>query len=155
MTTLKEGQQAPNFAVKDTQGKILHLSDFKGKYVVLYFYPKDMTPGCTIEAIEFNKDLDGFKMRNAVVLGVSLDDETRHQKFTAKHDLSFPLLADTDAAVSKMYGVYGKKRFLGKSYMGIERTTFIIDKKGIILKVFNKVNPKGHSREVMQTLDLK
>lgn len=151
---LTEGQEAPDFAVHDTYGKTIRLSDFRGKYVVLYFYPKDLTPGCTVEACAFNEDLKNFQMRNAVVLGVSLDDEQHHQKFTEKYKLSFPLLADTDMSISKAYGVYGKKSFLGKSYMGIERTTFVINPKGMIIKVFKKVKPQGHTREVLQALDL-
>jgi peroxiredoxin Q/BCP len=112
-----------------------------------------MTPGCTVEACQFSENISQFTKRKAVVLGVSLDDEKKHQKFTEKYGLTFPLLADTDKTVSTAYEVYGKKKFMGMSYMGIERTTFIIDGKGKIVKIFRKVKADGHSKEVLQVLD--
>ncbi len=152
MTELKQGQQAPDFKLKDTFGKEVSLASFKGKKIILYFYPKDDTPGCTVEACEFR---DGYKLfadKNAIILGISPDNEKSHQKFTSKHNLPFQLLADINAEVSKKYGVYGEKKFLGRSYLGIYRTTFLIDEKGKIIKVFENVRPAGHAKEILNKL---
>lgn len=117
--------------------------------MVLYFYPKDDTPGCTKEACSFRDAFSDFKKRGIQVLGVSLDSEASHQKFTAKYKLPFTLLADTDHSIADAYGVYGEKKFMGRSYMGVKRMTFLIDEKGKVTKVFEKVKPEEHAREVL------
>ena len=147
---VKEGDKAPDFAVPDTKGKTVRLKDLRGKKVVLYFYPKDDTPGCTIEACSFRDSFATFKRRGIEVLGVSLDNERSHQKFTQKYSLPFRLLADTDRAVSEAYGTYGEKKFMGRTYMGNNRMTFLIDEKGKIKKIFSKVKPEDHAKEVLQ-----
>ena len=152
MTTLKEKDQAPNFELKDTNGNNVKLSDFRGKKVVLYFYPKDNTPGCTIQACDFRDNQEEFKKLNTVVLGVSNDDEISHKKFTDKFNLNLTLLCDTEGTVSGKYGVYGPKQFMGKKYMGITRSTFIIDENGRIEKTFYSVNPKKSIDEVYDSL---
>ena len=149
---LKIGDKAPDFELRDTNGNLVRLSKLKGKEIVLYFYPKDLTPGCTVEACNFRDDYDDYNKKGVLVFGVSLDNEEKHKKFTEKHDLPFPLLSDTEIKVSKAYGVYGEKSFLGKKYFGINRTTFVIDKKGFIKHVFEKVNPKNHSKEVLEII---
>jgi len=152
MITLKEKDEAPYFELRDTNGKKVKLSDFRGKKVVLYFYPKDNTPGCTIQACQFRDNIDKLKSLNVVVLGISNDNEMSHQKFTDKFNLNFTLLCDEDETVSKDYGVYELKSFLGKKYHGITRSTFIIDENGNIEKIFYKVNPKKHIDEVYNLL---
>jgi len=149
---LKAGDVAPDFEVKDTDGNKVKLSDLRGKEVVLYFYPKDDTSGCTKESCGFRDDISLFKARSAVVLGVSLDDQESHRRFTDKYSLNFPLLCDTDAKVSKAYGVYGEKNNYGKKYWGINRTTFIIDKEGKIKHIFSKVQVDTHSKDVLEVL---
>src|SRR6266481_3271952 len=146
---LKEGTAAPAFTTKDAEGDIVRLKDFRGQKVVLYFYPKDDTPGCTKEACSFRDGYSKFKKRDIVVLGVSLDSEASHKKFATKYKLPFTLLADTDHAISDAYGVYGQKKFMGRSYMGVNRMTFLIDEKGKIKKVFEKVKPDDHAQEVL------
>jgi len=150
---VKEGDKAPDFAVPDTEGKTVRLKDLRGKKVVLYFYPKDDTPGCTKEACSFRDSFATFKRRGIEVLGVSLDNERSHQKFTQKYSLPFRLLADTDRAVSEAYGTYGEKKFMGRTYMGNNRMTFLIDKKGKIKKIFSKVKPEDHAEEVLQAFN--
>ncbi len=145
---LKEGDAAPDFELKDTEGNIVKLSDFRGKKVVLYFYPKDNTPGCTIEACSFRDDSEQFKAKNAIVLGFSLDDSRSHKKFAEKYKLPFKLLCGTKEVAEK-YGAYGNKGIFG---MGIKRKTYVIDEKGKILKVFEKVKPQGHSSELLPLL---
>lgn len=152
MITLKIGDKAPDFELKNQNGKSVKLSSFKGKKVVLYFYPKDDTPGCTKEACNFRDNILQLKKLNVVVLGVSNDDEESHQKFIAKYSLPFALLADVDKEVSKAYGVYELKNFMGKEYYGIARSTFVIDEKGKIQKIFYKVNPEEHIQEVMEAV---
>ena len=149
---LKAGDKAPAFALNDADGNKVKLSDFKGKKVVLYFYPKDLTPGCTIEACAFRDDIGPIKKLGAVVLGVSADSEKLHQKFRDKHSLNFPLLADTDHAMSEKYGAWQEKSMYGKKYWGIARITYIIDENGKIAKVWPKVKPDGHSQEVIAAL---
>ena len=146
---VKEGTAAPAFKTTDANGEPVNLKDFRGKKVVLYFYPKDDTPGCTKEACSFRDAFSKFKKQGITILGVSPDSEKSHQKFTAKYKLPFTLLADTDHSIADAYGVYGEKKFMGRTYMGIHRTTFLIDEKGKIKKVFEKVKPEDHANEVL------
>lgn len=149
---LKEGDKAPDFKLKNQNGEMVSLKDFAGKKVILYFYPKDMTPGCTTEACEFNAALPSLKKRKAVVLGVSFDDEKRHQKFIAEHSLGFDLLVDGDKKLAKDYGVYQKKKFMGREFMGIVRSTFLIDEKGRLEKIWSPVSVTGHVDAVLAAL---
>jgi len=144
------GQLAPDFELIADNGEKVKLSDFRGKYVVLYFYPKDMTPGCTTEACDFRDHHESFVELDAVILGVSPDPIERHQKFKEKHDLPFILLVDEDHQVAEAYGVWKLKKNFGKEYMGIERSTFIIDKEGNIVKEWRKVRVKGHVEEALK-----
>jgi peroxiredoxin Q/BCP len=144
------GQAAPDFTLQASNGKTISLSDYRGKNVVLYFYPKDMTPGCTTEACDFRDHHPEFSKLNTVVLGISPDDVKSHDKFTAKHELPFPLLADTDHKVAEAYGVWVMKKMYGREYMGIERTTFVIDPEWKIAKVWPKVKVAGHVQEVLR-----
>jgi peroxiredoxin Q/BCP len=146
------GEKAPQFSLKDGEGNTVKLSDFKGKKVVLYFYPRDMTPGCTKEACAFQSDLPRFKRSDTVVLGVSTDDAKAHQKFTEKYGLGFPLLSDTEHKVAESYGVWQEKNMYGRKMWGMKRTTFIIDEQGRIAQVFAKVAPETHSGEVLEAL---
>ena len=146
---LKEGDKAPDFAVPDTEGNVVRSKDLRGKKVVLYFYPKDDTPGCTKEACSFRDSFAKFRKRGIEVFGVSLDSEKSHQKFVKKYDLPFRLLADTDRKLSDAYGTYGEKKFMGRPYMGNHRMTFLIDVKGKIKKIFGKVKPEDHAEEVL------
>ena len=146
---LKERSVAPDFAAKDANGEIVRLKDLRGQKVVLYFYPRDDTPGCTKEACSFRDAFAQFKRRNIRILGVSVDSEASHSKFTAKYKLPFTLLADRDHAIADAYGVYGEKRFMGRTYMGVKRITYLIDEKGKIKKVFEKVKPEEHAQEVL------
>ncbi|HET6872277.1 MAG TPA: thioredoxin-dependent thiol peroxidase [Sporolactobacillaceae bacterium] len=145
---LEVGQKAPEFTLVSTTGEKVSLTDYKGKNVVLYFYPKDMTPGCTTEACDFRDQHGDFENLNTVVLGVSPDPVEKHQQFTDKHDLTFPLLADEDHEVAEAYGVWQLKKNYGKEYMGIVRATFVIDGEGMIQKVWPKVKVEGHVQEV-------
>ena len=147
----KEGNKAPDFSAKDQNGKTVKLASLKGKKnVVLYFYPKDMTPGCTTEACDFRDHHKKFK--NTVVLGVSIDSPERHQKFIDKYNLPFTLIADTNQKVVNKYGVWKEKSLYGKKFMGIVRSTFIIDKSGVIRKIFPKVKVKGHVEEILNEI---
>ena len=150
---LSVGKSAPAFSLDTDSGEKLSLKDLKGRPVVLYFYPKDDTPGCTVEACEFRDAFPRFKGTKAVILGISPDSVKSHQKFKAKFDLPFTLLADEDHGIAEKYGVWQKKSMYGRSYMGIARTTFVIDKDGKVAKVFEKVKPKGHAEEVEQAID--
>jgi peroxiredoxin Q/BCP len=150
---LKIGDRAPSFSLKDSFGNKVSLKDYSGKIVVLYFYPKDNTSGCTKEACDFRDSFPEFKKLNAVVLGVSADSEKSHQGFTAKYKLPFTLLADPDKEVIQNYDVWKEKSLYGKKYMGIERTTFVIDEKGKILKIFPKVKVEGHVDEVKKVIN--
>jgi peroxiredoxin Q/BCP len=149
---LMEGMRAPDFRLRAYPDGEYSLADFRGKKVVLYFYPKDDTPGCTMEACSFRDTKSEWEGTGAVVLGVSNDDWASHQNFAQKYNLNFTLLSDPDANVSKAYGVYKEKNMYGKKFWGIERTTFIIDSEGKISKVFPRVQVDGHSAEVLETL---
>jgi peroxiredoxin Q/BCP len=149
MSSLKQGDKAPVFTSKDQNGTEISLAQFKGKKVVLYFYPKDNTPGCTAEACDFRDNYQGLKAKGIEVLGVSVDDEKSHQKFITKYDLPFTLLADTDKAIVEAYGVWGEKSMYGKKYMGTNRTTFIIDEEGNIAHIINKVDTKAATAQVL------
>lgn len=149
---LKKGDKAPEFTLKNKEGKELSLSDFKEKYVVLYFYPKDNTKGCTQEAIDFSELTDSFKNKNCVILGVSPDSEKSHTNFINKHNLKVELLSDPDHIAMEKYGVWQLKKMYGKEYMGVVRTTFLIDQKGIIKEIWNKVKVKEHAEKVFETL---
>ncbi|HLC72447.1 MAG TPA: thioredoxin-dependent thiol peroxidase [Candidatus Nanoarchaeia archaeon] len=153
MVNLKAGDKAPDFSAKDTQGNAITLSSCKGKPVVLYFYPKDDTPGCTKEACSFRDDYTQYKKKGIVILGVSTDDQESHQQFTKKYNLPFPLLVDTDKTIVNRYGVYGEKKMYGKKYLGTNRTTFLIDKEGKIQHIFKKVNVDEHSKEILEIKD--
>jgi peroxiredoxin Q/BCP len=147
---LKEGTTAPAFKTTDQNGEPVSLKDLRGQKVVLYFYPKDDTPGCTKEACSFRDAFSKFKKKNIVVLGVSPDKEASHKKFVTKYQLPFTLLADTDRSIAEAYGVWGEKKFMGRTYMGVHRTTFLIDEKGKIRKIFEKVKPEDHASEVLE-----
>ncbi len=149
----KEGTAAPQFSTTDAEGATVRLKELRGHKVVLYFYPKDDTPGCTKEACSFRDAFSEFKKRGIKVLGVSPDSEKSHQKFVAKYDLPFTLLADKDHTIADAYGVYGQKKFMGRTYMGVIRTTFLIDEKGKIKKVFEKVKPAEHAQEVLDAFE--
>jgi thioredoxin-dependent peroxiredoxin len=149
---LKPGGKAPLFTLPTGDGKTVSLKDLRGKKVVLYFYPKDNTSGCTKEACSFQENLSAIKKKGAVVLGVSADSTAAHKKFAAKYDLSFPLLSDENKEVLKDYGVWKEKSMYGRKYMGIERTTVIIDEEGKISRVFSKVKVDGHTEEVLAAL---
>jgi peroxiredoxin Q/BCP len=146
------GRAAPAFCLPDAEGTSICLDSFKGKWVVLYFYPRDNTPGCTIEAMQFNAALKKFAELGAQVIGVSADSPESHQKFAEKHDLSILLLSDTDHAVLKAYDVWKPKTIFGKEFLGTQRDTFLIDPEGKIVAVWRKVSPKGHAEEVKSVL---
>ncbi len=146
------GQSAPDFALTASDGTTVRLSDLRGKKVVLYFYPKDDTPGCTKEACSFRDNLGVLQTMGVAVLGVSADSVASHQKFAQKYGLNFPLLADEGAQVATAYGVWKEKQQYGRRYMGIERTTFLIDENGIIRKIFPKVKVDGHVEEVIEAI---
>ncbi len=150
---LNEGALAPDFAMRDMQGNISRLSDLKDKKdIVVYFYPEDFTPGCTTQAVEFSRDYEKFKEAGIEIVGISPDEEESHEKFRQKMGIPYPLVADTEKDVSKSYGVYGLKKFMGREYMGVNRSTFLVDKTGKIVKIFKRVRPAGHSQEVFQAL---
>ena len=149
---IKEKKLAPNFKLSSTNKKEFSLKDSLGNFVVLYFYPKDDTPGCTIETVDFNKLLPQFKKLNCEILGISKDNLKSHDKFREKYKIKFDLLADEDLKVLKKYKVWGKKKFMGREFMGIRRTTFLINKKGKIIKVWENVRVKDHAKEVLKTL---
>jgi peroxiredoxin Q/BCP len=152
MTELTTGMQAPEFTAADQDGNQVSLNDFRGKKVVLYFYPKDDTPGCTAEACDFRDNYTGLVAKGIAVLGVSVDDEASHKKFVSKHTLPFPLLADTDHKIVEAYGVWTEKNMYGKKYMGIQRTTFLIDENGIIRHILKKVDTKNATAQVLELL---
>jgi len=147
---ISEGKSVPNFELSDADGNVFSSTDLRGKKYVIYFYPKDFTPGCTIEADEFSKDYKKFQKVGIEIIGISKDDVESHKKFCEKMKIPYILLADTKMVVSKLFGVWGKKKFMGREYMGINRSTFLVNEKGKIFKVFEKVKAKGHSKEVLQ-----
>jgi len=152
MATLKEGGKAPDFTAKDQNGNIVSLSDFKGKNVILYFYPKDDTPGCTAEACSFRDNYQAMLKKGFEVVGVSTDDEKSHKKFETKFNLPFTLIADADKSIVGDYGVWVEKNMYGKKYMGTARTTFIINAAGTIDKIIDKVDTKNSSQQVIDIL---
>ena len=147
---ISEGQSLPKFQLSDSDGNTIKSNDLKGKKYVIYFYPKDFTPGCTVEADEFSRDHKKFQKAGIEIIGISKDDVESHKKFCEKMKIPYTLLADTKTEVSKLFGVWGKKNFMGKEYMGIKRSTFLVNEDGKIFKVFEKVKPKGHSKEVLE-----
>jgi len=149
---VEEGKPAPDFELKSDGGETVKLSDLRGKQVVLYFYPKDDTPGCTTQACGIRDTYGEFERAGAVVLGVSPDDERSHVKFKEKFELPFTLLADEDHAVAEEYGVWGEKSYMGKTYFGVNRSTFVIAEDGTVKKVMHKVKPDTHADEVLETL---
>jgi peroxiredoxin Q/BCP len=152
MAMPEAGKKAPAFSLKNQEGETIKLSDLKGQYVVLYFYPKDNTPGCTTEACDFRDFSAKFKKAKAVVLGVSADSEESHQKFTSKYKLPFSLLVDDDNEVAKKYGAYGEKSLYGRKFMGIIRSTFLINPEGKLARVWPKVKVDGHAEEVLEAI---
>jgi len=150
MTTLTEGKKAPAFTSKDQNGNKVSLAQFKGQKVVLYFYPEDNTPTCTVQACNIRDNYSALQKEGIVVLGISPDEEKKHKKFEAKFNLPFTLLADTDHSIIDKYGVWGEKSMYGRSYMGLHRTTFLIDEKGVIRKIFLKPKSKEHTAEILK-----
>jgi peroxiredoxin Q/BCP len=146
------GKQVPDFSLEDQDGKIHTLSQYRGQKVLLYFYPKDMTPGCTVQAEGMRDSMNDLESKGVQVLGVSVDDVKSHKKFVEKHSLNFPLLADIDKTVVQEYGVWKEKSMFGKSYMGIQRDTFLIDEAGNLIKHFAKVNPAKHAGQILEVL---
>lgn len=149
---ISNGIPAPDFELMDDTGTLRRLADYRGQKVLLYFYPKDETPGCTTEACSFRDDYSAYLDANVVILGVSPDSVKSHAKFKAKHSLPFPLLADPTHEVCILYGVWGRKKFMGREYDGVFRTTFYIDPQGNIARVFENVKPDGHSAEVLRVI---
>jgi len=150
MTHLKEGDKAPAFTSKDQNGKKVSLADFKGEKIVLYFYPQDDTPTCTVQACNLRDNYGLLKKEGFTILGVSPDEEKKHKKFEAKFDLPFTLLADPEHQIIDKYGVWGEKLLYGRTYMGLHRTTFLIDEKGKIRKIFTKPKNKSHAEEIVK-----
>lgn len=146
---LKAGELVPDFTLLDQDEKSHTLSQYRGKKVVLYFYPKDMTPGCTVQAEGMRDSMNDLESKGIVVLGVSVDDVKSHKKFVEKHNLNFPLLADTEKTVVQAYGVWKEKSMFGKKYMGIQRDTFLIDEEGKLIQHFEKVNPLKHASQIL------
>jgi peroxiredoxin Q/BCP len=149
MAQLKEGLKAPSFEGIDQNGKKIKLSDFKGKKIILYFYPKDNTPGCTAEACNLRDNNELLLRKGFVVIGVSPDSEKSHKNFAGKYTLNFPLIADESKTILNDYGVWGEKKMYGKSYFGVIRTTYIIDEKGVIEKIITKVNTSSHTEQIL------
>ena len=149
---IEAGIPAPEFTLLDENSKLRSLAEFQGKPVVLYFYPKDDTPGCTTEACNFRDDYDVYQKAGVTILGVSPNNPKDHTKFKVKYNLPFSLLADTEHKICEAYGVWGRKKFMGKEYDGVFRTTFLIGPDGVILRVFENVKPDGHSKEVLEAL---
>ena len=152
MSKLKVGDKVPEFQGKDENGKTVKSSDYKGKKLIVYFYPKDMTPGCTNQACNLRENYESLKSKGFEILGVSADSEARHQKFIEKYNLPFQLIADTEKEVINQFGVWGPKKFMGKEYEGINRTTFVIDEEGKILSIIDKVKTKDHTQQIIDTL---
>jgi thioredoxin-dependent peroxiredoxin len=154
MTKITEGSKAPTFKAKDQNGNTVSLSDYKGQKVALYFYPEDDTPTCTIQACNLRDNFGLLKSKGIVVLGVSPDEEKKHKKFEAKYDLPFTLVADPEHKIIDKYGVWGPKQLYGRNYMGLHRTTFLIDEKGIVKKIFLKPKNKEHAQEILKAWQL-
>jgi thioredoxin-dependent peroxiredoxin len=154
MTHLTEGKKAPAFKGKDQNGKPVSLADFKGKKVVLYFYPEDDTPTCTVQACNLRDNFSLLKKQGFIVLGVSPDEEKKHKKFEAKYDLPFTLISDAAHKIIDSYGVWGEKQLYGRNYMGLHRTTFLIDEKGIVKKIFLKPKSRQHTEEILKAWQL-
>jgi thioredoxin-dependent peroxiredoxin len=152
LMSLNPGDPAPDFTLFNGDGRSVTLSDLRGQWVVLYFYPRDNTPGCTKEACGFRDEYASYQANDVAVFGISADDQVAHQKFTKKHNLPFPLLSDPDASVATAYDSYGLKKFMGKEYMGIFRNTFLINPDGYIEKIYRKVKPEPHAAEVLVDL---
>ena len=152
MSILKEGDTAPAIAAHDQDGKPVSLDEYRGRKVVLYFYPKDDTPGCTKEACAFRDNFPNFKTIGVNILGVSVDNETKHKKFAEKFNLPFRLVADPDKHIVEAYGVWGQKKFMGREYMGTSRVTYLINEQGVIEKVWPKVKPDEHAEELLRYL---
>ena len=150
---ISEGESVPKFQLEDSNGKLVKSSELKGKKYVVYFYPRDFTPGCTTEADEFTKNYSKFKKDGIEVIGISKDDVKSHRKFCDKMNIPYILLSDIETEVCKKFGVWGKKKFMGREFMGINRSTFLINEKGKIFKVFPKVKPAGHAKEVLQAFN--
>lgn len=150
MTSLKINDQAPEFAGKDEMGKLIQSADFKGKKYAIYFYPKDSTPGCTVQACNLRDNYALLQEHGIAIIGVSMDSETSHQKFIAKHELPFPLIADTEKEIIEHFGVWGPKKFMGKEYDGIHRTTFVMDEANTIRGIITKPNTKNHAAEILE-----
>ena len=150
MVNLKEGMKAPLFEGIDQNGKLIKLNDYSGKKVILYFYPKDNTPGCTAEACNLRDNYDSLLKKGFVIIGVSADSEKSHKGFAEKYSLPFPLIADTSKKILNDYGTWGEKKLYGKTYMGVLRTTFVIDEKGIIEKIIEKVNTADHTEQIFK-----
>lgn len=148
----KPGDAAPDFSLPDGAGKLIRLADYRGQWIVLYFYPRDNTPGCTKEACSFRDAYADYQSSDVVVLGISTDDAKAHQKFATKYSLPFPLLTDADGQVATAYESYGLKKFMGKEYLGISRNTFLINPEGNIEKIYLKVKPDNHAAEVLADL---
>ncbi|MFA6035974.1 MAG: thioredoxin-dependent thiol peroxidase [Candidatus Micrarchaeia archaeon] len=155
MASLKIGDKAPEFDLPDAKGTTHLLSDYLGKSVILYFYPKDDTPGCTTEACSFRDDSSKFSKAGYTIIGISPDDSASHTAFAKKYSLKFTLLADADHAVAEKYGVWCEKQYMNRKYMGICRTTFVIDENGIIKRIFENVRPEGHSKELLELIGAK
>ncbi|AYL97067.1 thioredoxin-dependent thiol peroxidase [Mucilaginibacter celer] len=153
MTTLKEGDKAPDFTANDQNGKAVSLADYRGKNVILYFYPKDDTPGCTAESCDFRDNYQSLLGKGYEVIGVSTDDEKSHKKFETKYSLPFTLIADSSHEIVEAYGVWVEKNMYGKKYMGTARTTFVIDAEGIIKHVISKVDTKASSQQVLDLVN--
>ena len=152
MDELKEGDPAPSFSANDQNGKLVSLSDYKGRDTILYFYPKDDTPGCTTESCNFRDNYQSLLSKGFDVIGVSVDDEKSHQKFVSKYQLPFTLISDTDHRIVEAYGVWVEKNMYGKKYMGTARKTFLIDKEGMIEKIIDKVDTKNSSQQVLELI---
>ena len=154
MIELKEGDKAPEFSGVNQEGETLKLSDFKGKRLILYFYPKDNTPGCTAESCNLNENYDELTKHGFEVVGVSPDEVVKHQKFIAKYNLAFNLIADTEKEMLQAYGAWGEKKLYGKVYDGVLRSTFIISENGVIEKIFKKVKTKDHTNQILTELNI-
>ncbi len=150
MNQLSVGQEAPKFSAKNQKGEFISLEDLKGSKVILYFYPKDNTPGCTAQACNLTENISVLKKEGFIVLGVSPDGEKSHNKFIDKYNLQFDLLVDEDKKLCNAYGVWGRKKFMGREYDGVHRTTFIIDENGVIDQIINKVETKRHSQQILE-----